>query len=446
MNVTVVGTGYVGLVAGACLAHVGHRVTCVDNNSAKIDALNVGKVPIFEPGLDAIVADSFAAGRLTFTTDLATAVASSAVVFIAVGTPSDEDGSADVSSVLAVARDLAPSLSAYTVVVCKSTVPIGTCDAVKEAVASHAPGDAEWDVVSNPEFLREGVAIDDFLSPDRVVVGSQSERARTVMAALYAPVLGEGAPLLLMGVRSAEMTKYAANCMLATRISFINEIAGMCDRLDVDVRDVKTGIGADSRIGPAFLNAGIGYGGSCFPKDVKALLSLGHDAGCQVRLLEVVEAINYDQKGLLARRVFARLGDDLSGRRIALLGLAFKPHTDDMRQAPSIRLCKMLLAAGATVAGYDPVAHHTARRVIGDAVHYADSWQEAVAGADAILLVTEWPELCAISPAALAEATACRWLLDGRNSWDPAAMQAAGFEYHGVGRQPVSQPEPVPSR
>ncbi len=445
MQVAVIGTGYVGLVAGACFAHGGIRVVCVDIDAKKVEALRQGVIPIYEPGLEDVVIKAVASGKLTFTTEAGPVVAAADAVFIAVGTPPNEDGSADLSHVMAVARGIAPHLSGYTAVVCKSTVPIGTCDKVAGLLADAAPAEAGWDVVSNPEFLREGVALKDFFEPDRVVIGTTSERARGIMTEIYAP-FAPPERIHFMAVRSAEMTKYAANCMLATRISFINEIAGMCDRLDVDVRDVKTGIGADSRIGPAFLNAGIGYGGSCFPKDVKALLSLGHDAGCQVRLLEVVEAINYDQKGLLARRVFARLGDDLSGRRIALLGLAFKPHTDDMRQAPSIRLCKMLLAAGATVAGYDPVAHHTARRVIGDAVHYADSWQEAVAGADAILLVTEWPELCAISPAALAEATACRWLLDGRNSWDPAAMQAAGFEYHGVGRQPVSQSEPVPSR
>ena len=433
MNVTVVGTGYVGLVAGACLSHVGHQITCVDNNGAKIAALNAGEMPIFEPGLEAIVVESVAAGRLTFTTDLAAAVSSSAVVFIAVGTPSGEDGSADVSSVLAVGRGLAPHLSAYTVVVCKSTVPIGTCDAVKEAVAKHAPAAAEWDVVSNPEFLREGVAIDDFLSPDRVVVGSHSERARTVMASLYAPVLGD-APLLMMGVRSAEMTKYAANCMLAARISFMNEVSEVCEAFGVDVVEVKAGIGSDGRIGPAFLDAGIGYGGSCFPKDVKALLRSGRSAGCDMTLIEAVEVVNERRKFVLANKLIKRLGEDLAGTRVALLGLAFKPGTDDMREAPSTTIARKLLEQGATVVGYDPAAIETARAVLGDAIDYVSDWREAVAGVDAILLVTEWSQIREITPAQLVEATDCRLVFDGRNAWDPAAMKAAGFEYQGIGR------------
>jgi UDPglucose 6-dehydrogenase len=435
MQVTVIGTGYVGLVAGACFAHGGIRVICVDIDAHKVEALRSGEIPIYEPGLDDVVRDTVASGQLTFTTQAGPAVAAADAVFIAVGTPPSEDGSADLSHVMAVARGIAPHLTGYTAVVCKSTVPIGTCDKVAALLAKAAPVEAGWDIVSNPEFLREGVALKDFFEPDRVVIGTTSARARDIMTAIYAP-FATAERIHFMAVRSAEMTKYAANCMLATRISFINEIAGICDRLGVDVRDVKNGIGADSRIGPAFLNAGIGYGGSCFPKDVKALLSTGRDAGCDVRLLEVVEAINYDQKGLLARRLFERLGEDLSGRRVAMLGLAFKPHTDDMRQAPSIRLARMLVAAGAVVTGYDPVARETARRAIGDAIAYADSWQEAVVDADAILLVTEWPALCALSPAELKQASDCRLLLDGRNSWDPALMQAAGFDYQGVGRPP----------
>ncbi len=433
MQVTVIGTGYVGLVAGACFAHGGSRVICVDIDVEKVAALRRGEIPIYEPGLDKVVLDGVAAGRLSFTTEAGPAVASADAVFIAVGTPPNEDGSADLSHVMAVAAGIAPHLQGYTAVVCKSTVPIGTSDRVAAHLVAAAPAEAEWDVVFNPEFLREGAALTDFLQPDRVVIGSTSERARALMAELYAP-FAPPERIHFMAVRSAEMSKYAANCMLATRISFMNQIAGICDRLGVDVLDVKQGMGTDSRIGLAFLNAGIGYGGSCFPKDVKALLRAGRDAGCDVRLLDVVEAVNADQKELLARRLFERLGDDLSGRKVALLGLAFKPETDDMREAPSITLAHMLLAAGATVVGYDPVANETAQEAIGDGLEVATSWQAAVVDADAILLVTEWRDLCAITAADLAAATTCRLLFDGRNGWDPADMEAAGFDYQGVGR------------
>ena len=433
MQVTVIGTGYVGLVAGACFAHAGSRVTCVDIDVDKVQALLQGRIPIYEPGLDRVVIDAVAAGRLHFTTETGPAVASSDAVFIAVGTPPNEDGTADLSHVMAVTAAIAPHLRSYTVVVCKSTVPIGTCDRVAAKLAETAPSEAQWDVVSNPEFLREGVALKDFFEPDRVVIGTTSEKAQAVMAELYGTF---AAPerILFMAVRSAEMTKYVANCMLATRISFMNQMAGICERLGVDIADVKRGIGSDTRIGPAFLNSGIGYGGSCFPKDVKALLRSGRAAGADVSILEVVEAINADQKGLLARRVFEALGSDLSGRTVALLGLAFKPETDDMREAPAITLAHMLLAQGATVRGWDPVANETAQVAIGGGVDYVDTWQDAVIDADAILLVTEWDQLCAIEPSQLAAATSCRLVFDGRNAWVPDAMIAAGFDYHGIGR------------
>jgi len=432
MNVAVIGTGYVGLVAGTCFAHGGHHVTCVDIDARKVERLRAGSIPIYEPGLDVLVLDNVAAGRLHFTTDTAEAVRDAEAVFIAVGTPPQEDGSADLSHVLGVAQKVADHIDGYTVVVVKSTVPIGTCDKVRTLLETRAG--AEFDVVSNPEFLKEGAAIDDFLHPDRVVIGTRSGRARAVMAELYAPFVSHAEQILFMDVRSAELTKYAANAMLATRISFMNEVANLCDLVGADIHEIKRGIGSDTRIGPHFLNAGIGYGGSCFPKDVKALMMTGRDAGCAMEILSAVESVNEQQKGVLARKVISKLGYDLSGRTVALLGLAFKPDTDDMREAPSIVVCKKLVAAGATVLAYDPVARETAHVEIGDSIGYAQTWQEAVADADAVLLLTEWQELRQITPAILAAATPCRFVLDGRNAWDPEAMRALGFEYHAVGR------------
>jgi len=435
MNVVVIGSGYVGLVAGACFAHGGHRVTCVDIDSGKVEGLRRGVLPIWEPGLDTLVVDNVAAGRLAFTTDGAAAIGAADAVFIAVGTPPQEDGSADLRHVLDVARGIGAHVRGFTVVVVKSTVPVGTCDKVAAALARALPGGAEAEVVSNPEFLKEGAALDDFLRPDRVVIGATSARAREVMNALYAPFVTRPDQILHMDIRSAELTKYAANAMLATRISFMNEIANLCDDVGADVAQVRRGIGSDARIGSLFLNAGIGYGGSCFPKDVKALMSTGRDAGHAMEILSAVESVNDQQKVLLARRAMARLGDDLAGKSVALLGLAFKPDTDDMREAPSLTLVKKLLRAGATVVGYDPVASDNARTELGAAIAYAASWRDAVKSADAVLLVTEWKEIAAITPAELAGATACRLVFDGRNAWDPKAMAAAGFEYHGVGRR-----------
>ena len=432
MRVSVIGTGYVGLVAGAAFSHGGHDVTCVDIDAGKVERLKQGLLPIYEPGLDKLVEEGSAAGRLHFTTDTAAAVAEADAVFIAVGTPPDEDGAADIRHVLAVARAIGPHLQGYTVVVCKSTVPVGTCDRVDAVLKDVAA--AAYDVVSNPEFLREGCAIGDFLEPDRVVVGTLEPRARAVMADLYAPFVQRPEQMFWMDRRSAEMTKYAANCMLATRISFMNELSRVCEATGVDIEFVRHGIGADARIGPRFLQAGIGYGGSCFPKDVQALLRTGQSVGCRMRMLEAVEAVNADQKRLLADRVVAALGESLDGQRIAMLGLAFKPETDDMREAPSVVIARKLGKLGATLVGYDPVAHETAPTAIGAGLQLAASWQEAVAGAAAILVVTEWKEIVAITPEALAAATDCRLVLDGRNVWDPAAMKAAGFQYSGIGR------------
>ncbi|HAN30662.1 MAG TPA: UDP-glucose 6-dehydrogenase [Myxococcales bacterium] len=435
MQVAVIGTGYVGLVAGTCFAHGGQRVTCVDIDQAKVQTLRDGQIPIYEPGLATLVKENVRSGRLQFTTDAASAVDKADVVFIAVGTPPGEDGSADLTHVLGVAHGIAPHLNDYTVVVCKSTVPVGTCDKVEQAIEQSAP-DADFDVVSNPEFLKEGAAIDDFLHPDRVVVGTDSERARRTMRELYKPFINRREQILFMTRRAAEMTKYAANCMLAARISFMNEIARVCDAFDVDVLDVKRGIGSDARIGPHFLNAGIGYGGSCFPKDVQALYQTGTKAGCDMELLGAVERVNARQKTLLAERVVAHFdADALKGLRVALLGLAFKPETDDMREAPSVDITRELRAQGVQLAAYDPVATETAQDVLGPGVTYHDSWQSAVANVDAILLVTEWLEFRGISPADLAAATACRLVFDGRNVWAPEAMKAEGFAYFGVGRR-----------
>ena len=437
MNVVVIGSGYVGLVAGACFAHSGNDVTCVDIDARKVERLTQGILPIYEPGLDELVLQGVQGDRLRFTTQGSAAISQADAVFIAVGTPPQEDGSADLSHVLAVAKTIGQNLQGYTVVVVKSTVPIGTCDKVRQILAPLAAErlSVTVDVVSNPEFLKEGAALDDFLHPDRVVCGSEAPSARAVLDELYRPFVERPEQILHMDIRSSEMTKYAANAMLATRISFMNEVANLCDLVGADVKNVQRGIGSDARIGALFLNPGIGYGGSCFPKDVKALMSTGRDAGLAMEILSAVESVNDQQKGLLARRLIARLGDDLRGKSVALLGLAFKPDTDDMREAPSLTVVRKLRAAGATVLGYDPVAHETAEIELHDTIVYCSSWQQAVASADAVLLLTEWKELRQISPAELAASTPCRLLFDGRNAWNPKDFTAAGFEYHGVGRR-----------
>ena len=432
MNIAVIGSGYVGLVAGACFAHSGNHVTCVDIDVKKVERLRRGEIPIFEPGLDELVVANVGHGRLHFTSVPGEAIAGAHAVFIAVGTPPQEDGSADLTRVLQVAKVIAENLTAYTVVVTKSTVPIGTNAKVHDILAAHTS--IPFDVASNPEFLKEGAALDDFLRPDRVVIGTATERARNVLHELYLPFVERPEQILFMDIRSAEMTKYAANAMLATRISFMNEVANLCEKVGADVAEVKRGIGSDSRIGMAFLNAGIGYGGSCFPKDVKALMMTGRQNGFAMEILSAVESVNDQQKSVLPRKVTDAFGHDLSGKRIGLLGLAFKPDTDDMREAPSLVIVRALTAAGAAVVGYDPVAEETARVELGDALRYVATWQEAVADVDAILLVTEWRELRGISPEELAAATRCRLVFDGRNVWDPAAMRAAGFGYHAMGR------------
>ena len=431
-RICVVGTGYVGLVAGVCMADLGFSVTCVDRDADKIALLESGGVPIYEPGLDGILRRNVRERRLRFTTDGAAAIAGADVVYIAVGTPGLPDGSADTSGVLAVAELIGRSMTRPTVVVIKSTVPVGTADRVRDAVQAHTAH--EFDVVSNPEFLKEGAAIDDFMKPDRIVVGCRTQRARDVMGQLYAGLVRSGRPILYMDNRSAELTKYAANAMLATKISFMNELSRLCEAVGADVERVRRGVGSDTRIGPRFLFAGVGYGGSCFPKDVKALSDTAARAGVELQIANAVEAVNALQKKVLGQKLVARFGDALSGARVAVWGLAFKPQTDDMREAPSLVLIEELLACGASVVAYDPEAHRTAHEELGDRIEYAPSAMAAVEGADALVLVTEWNEFRNPDLAALRAAMSQQVVFDGRNIWEPEEFRAAGFEYHGIGR------------
>jgi len=431
VNITVIGTGYVGLVVGACLAETGNPVTCADLDQAKIDGLKQNVLPIYEPGLDDYVERNQSQGRLRFTIDIPAAIASADVVFIAVGTPPDEDGSADLRHVLAVAEQIGTHMRRELVIVTKSTVPVGTAAKVAAAVGRHAT--LPFHMCSNPEFLKEGAAIDDFMKPDRVVIGVDSDHARSVMAELYAPFVRTGKPIIFMDIPSAEMTKYAANAMLATRISFMNEIANLCERVGADVDNVRKGIGSDGRIGPAFLFPGPGYGGSCFPKDVKALVRIAIECGVPLRVLTSVEDANEAQK----HRLFAKLREligELIGRRIAIWGLAFKPNTDDMREAASLVLIEELLEAGAQVTAHDPVAMHETRRRIGDRIEYSDSSYAALEGADALVIVTDWNEYRHPDFARIKEALKSPVVVDGRNLYDTRKMKSLGFTYASIGR------------
>ncbi|MBX9928766.1 MAG: UDP-glucose/GDP-mannose dehydrogenase family protein [Gemmatimonadaceae bacterium] len=432
MRVTVVGTGYVGLVAGACFAETGVAVICADVDAKKVEGLKQNVLPIYEPGLDQMVERNQAAGRLAFTTDVPAAIDDADVVFIAVGTPPDEDGSADLKYVLAVATTIGQFMTKECVVVTKSTVPVGTAAKVHAAVAAHAK--FPFHVCSNPEFLKEGAALDDFLKPDRVVLGVESDFARGVMAELYAPFVRTGKPIIFMDIPSAEMTKYAANAMLATRISFMNEIANLCERAGANVDLVRKGIGSDSRIGSSFLFPGPGYGGSCFPKDVKALLKTSHELGAPMQVLDAVERANDRQKHRLFEKLHAVLGDRLRGARIAIWGLAFKPQTDDMREAPSLTLIAQLREAGATVVAHDPEARREAERRLGDTIAYAETAYAAAEGADALVVVTDWNEYRFPDFARLKASLAQPILIDGRNLYDPAKLQAMGFTYRSIGR------------
>jgi len=437
MKVTTIGTGYVGLVTGACLAEMGNHVVCLDVNAEKIAVLRAGGIPIHEPGLQEIVHRNAEAGRLEFTTDPAHAVAHGTMLFIAVGTPPDEDGSADLQYVLAAARSVGRLMTDYKVVVDKSTVPVGTADKVRAAIAEELAARSvkvDYAVVSNPEFLKEGTAVEDFLKPDRVVIGTDDPKVEEVMRKLYEPFVRTGKPILVMDPASAELSKYAANAMLAARISFMNEIANYCDRVGADVRHVRMGMGTDSRIGSSFLFPGVGYGGSCFPKDVKALIRMGQDAGVSLNVVEATERTNEAQKAVLVPRVAAHLGG-LKGKRIAIWGLAFKPRTDDMREAPAIAVIDALLKEGAEVTAYDPKAETSAREVFGDRVTFCGRAYEAVAGADALVVVTEWNEFREPDFAKIRTLMRKPAIFDGRNIYDPRLLRELGFHYEGIGRR-----------
>jgi UDPglucose 6-dehydrogenase len=441
MNVAVIGTGYVGLVVGAGLAETGNDVVCADVDAGKIAQLQRGEIPIYEPGLDRLVGRNLADGRLTFTTDVALAVRESEIIFIAVGTPPDEDGSADLKHVLAVAHTIGENMNGEKVVITKSTVPVGTAAKVRAAIEARSKHPVH--VCSNPEFLKEGAAVDDFMKPDRVVVGVDSEHAQRVLEELYAPFVRNGHPVLFMDIASAEITKYAANAMLATRISFMNMIAGLCEEIGADVTLVKKGIGSDERIGPAFLYAGCGYGGSCFPKDVKALVRTMHQHHVDASILEAVERVNAYQKRVPLELVRERLGVDLAGKRVAVWGLAFKPETDDMREAPSLTVVEGLLEGGAEVWVHDPEAMEQARHCFGERVTYCSTNYEAAKNADALVVLTEWQPYRRPDFDRLKVLMRRPIVVDGRNLFDPERLAELGFEYLSIGRVPVQPPKAV---
>ncbi|MFN3544426.1 MAG: UDP-glucose dehydrogenase family protein [Thiobacillus sp.] len=439
MKITVIGTGYVGLVTGTCLAEVGNEVMCLDVDPTKIEILKSGGIPIYEPGLEDMVKRNVAAGRLFFTTDIEESVKFGQIQFIAVGTPPDEDGSADLQYVVAAARNIGRHMDEYKLVVDKSTVPVGTADKVKAALAEELAkrGAAiEFHVASNPEFLKEGAAVDDFMKPDRIVIGTDSEKATQLLRQLYAPFQRNHDRLTVMDVRSAELTKYAANAMLATRISFMNELAILAEKLGADIEQVRHGIGSDPRIGYHFLYAGCGYGGSCFPKDVQALRRTAQENGVPLRVLDAVEEANDAQKQVLIKKLTARLGSDLKGKRFAMWGLAFKPNTDDMREAPSRTMLEALWAMGATVSAYDPAAMEETRRIYGERADLllVDSPMDALKGADALLIVTEWKVFRSPNFDTMKSLLNAPVIFDGRNLYEPTAMRAMGFEYFPIGR------------
>lgn len=438
MNIAIVGTGYVGLVSGACFSEMGINVICVDIDEKKIQKLKDGVMPIYEPGLDELVERNVKAGRLQFTTDLTTCLDAVEVVFSAVGTPPDEDGSADLKYVLEVARTIGRNINKHVVLVTKSTVPVGTAKKVRTAIQEELDKrgvNIEFDVASNPEFLKEGAAIKDFMAPDRVVVGVESERARKLMERLYRPFTLNGYPILMMDVPSAEMTKYAANAMLATRISFMNDIANLCERVGANVDNVRKGMGTDSRIGSRFLYAGCGYGGSCFPKDVKALVHTGIENGYHMQVIEAVETVNEKQKSIVFDKLNAAFNGNLKGKTVAVWGLAFKPETDDMREAPALVVIEKLLEAGATVKALDPVAMAECKRRIGDTVTYCKDMYEAVIDADAVALLTEWKQFRMPSWAIIHKAMNNYIVVDGRNIYDSEELQELGFIYSRIGQK-----------
>lgn len=435
MKIAVVGTGYVGLVTGTCFAETGNTVTCIDIDASKVESLSKGKMTIYEPGLDVLFERNRKENRLLFTTNLAEGIKDAEVIFLALPTPPGEDGSADLKYILGVAKDLGNILDHYAVIIDKSTVPVGTSEKVHAAVAANAKVD--FDVVSNPEFLREGVAVDDFMKPDRVVIGTNSERAKVIMEKLYAPLVRQGNPVIFMDERSAEMTKYAANAFLAMKITFMNEIANLCEKAGADVDNVRRGIGTDSRIGKRFLFPGIGYGGSCFPKDVQALGKTATEYGYDFKILKSVMLVNDKQKTKLIPRVKEYFGGELKGKTIALWGLAFKPHTDDIREAPALYNIKALRRAGAKVVVFDPEATANVRKEIGKKVKYAKSPYEAVEGADALMIMTEWPEFRTPDFEKLSAALNNKVIFDGRNLYDLTEMRTLGYDYYSIGREDI---------
>ncbi len=436
MKIVVVGTGYVGLVTGACLAEVGTDVICVDVNEQKIENLKNGILPIYEPGLDSVVVKTYKKGRLHFSTDLSQAIIGAQVVFIAVGTPPGEDGSADLQYVLQVADTIGKNMSGYLVIATKSTVPVGTAAKVKAAISKALQERntvIDFDVASNPEFLKEGAAVNDFLKPDRIIIGVESERAKTLLRSLYEPFLLNGHPVLFMDIPSAEMTKYAANAMLATKISFMNDIANLCSLLGANINEVRKGIGADSRIGTKFIYPGIGYGGSCFPKDVKALIKTGEQHEYKLRILTAVDEVNEDQKKIIVNKIIQHYNGDINGKIFAVWGLAFKPNTDDIREAPALAVIEALINAGAFVQAYDPIAMDHAKHLFGERVTLTEDALGAVENAEALILVTEWPEFRLPDWEVIKTKMKGNAVFDGRNIYNPEVMKLKGFKYYGIG-------------
>ncbi|MFD3292521.1 UDP-glucose/GDP-mannose dehydrogenase family protein [Aquirufa sp. KTFRIE-69F] len=435
MKIAVVGTGYVGLVTGTCFAETGNQVTCVDINQEKVQQMQAGKIPIYEPGLDDLFQRNTQEGRLHFTTSLKEGIEGAKVIFLALPTPPGADGSADLKYILQVANDLGPILSDYTVIIDKSTVPVGTSDKVRAAIAKNAT--VEFDVVSNPEFLREGVAVEDFMKPDRVVIGTQSDRAKDLMSRLYAPLVRQGNPIIFMDERSAELTKYAANAFLATKITFMNEIANLCELVGANVDEVRKGIGTDSRIGKRFLFAGIGYGGSCFPKDVQALAKTSAENDYEFKILDSVMKVNENQKTKLIPHLAKHFKGDLAGKKIAMWGLAFKPYTDDIREAPALYNIDALLELGASVSAYDPEAMGHVKQLMGDKITFTKNPYEALEGADALLIVTEWPQFRTPDFDRMDSLLKNKVIFDGRNLYELNQMQELGYTYYSIGRQTI---------
>ena len=436
MKIAVVGTGYVGLVTGTCFAETGNSVTCVDIDVNKVESLRNGKITIYEPGLEILFKHNLAAGRLNFTTNLAEGIKGAQIIFLALPTPPGEDGSADLKYILKVADDLGPLLDQFTVLVDKSTVPVGTAELVRERVIKGAK--VEFDVVSNPEFLREGVAVDDFMKPDRVVIGTSNDKAAKLMYRLYQPLLKDDTQFVVMDERSAEMTKYAANAFLAAKITFMNEIANLCEKVGANVEDVRKGIGSDHRIGAKFLNAGIGYGGSCFPKDVQALARTSADFDYKFQMLESVMAVNAEQKTKMVKAITNHFGEDLTGKKIALWGLAFKPYTDDIREAPSLENIRELTARGASIVAYDAEGAENVKRLLGDQIGYANSMYEAADGADCVLVMTEWPEFRTPDFGQISSLLKNKLIFDGRNMYELEQMAELGYTYHSIGRKVIN--------